>query len=97
MPFGPQGGDPGAGPDMVAGPSSVYDSSITKPGSQYLNVQTNVGAQEFQSNLLSNGYSVVNQTPNAVILNDGINTYTIYTRSSTGLPGASSSGERQHS
>jgi hypothetical protein len=70
------------------GTPSLYDTSITSPGSQYLNVQTNVGAQEFQSNLLANGYNIVKQTDGATILTNGTSTYTIYTRTSTGLPGA---------
>ena len=76
------------GVGLAKGASSLYDTSITRAGSQYLNVQTDVGAQEFQSNLLSNGYSVVNQTPRATILNNGTNAFTIYNRTSTGLPGA---------
>ncbi|MHB8884746.1 MAG: RHS repeat-associated core domain-containing protein [Methylovirgula sp.] len=76
------------GTGLVEGASSLYDTSITNAGSQYLNVQTDVGAQEFQSNLLSNGYNVVNQTPTATVLSNGTDTYTIYTRTSTGQPGA---------
>jgi hypothetical protein len=76
-----------------AGASSLYDTSITRAGSQYLNVQTDVGAQGFQSNLISNGYSIVNQTPGATILNNGTNTWTIYTRTSTGMPGAQFFGQ----
>jgi len=73
-------------------PFSTYNTSITSPGSQYLNVQTNVTAQEFQSNLSSNGYSVVKQTAGTngpvTILNNGGSTYTTYTRTSTGASGA---------
>jgi RHS repeat-associated protein len=71
------------------GPSSLYDdSSITRAGSQYLNVQTDVSATEFQQNLISNGYNVVKQSQGATVLNNGTDTWTIYTRTSTGAPGA---------
>jgi hypothetical protein len=77
--------------------SSVYDTSITSPGSQYPNVRTNVGAQEFQSNLMSNGYKVVKQANGSngpvTVLNNGRSTWTIYERSSTGAPGAQFFGD----
>jgi len=67
--------------------SSQYDSSITSAGSQYPNIQTNVTAEDFQSNLIANGYSVVKETSNSygpvTILSNGKSTYTIYGRTST--------------
>lgn len=74
--------------DILGRTSSLYDTSITRAGSQYLNVQTDVGAAEFQQNLISNGYNAVKQSEGATILNNGTNTFTIYTRTSTGAPGA---------
>lgn len=68
--------------------ASLYDTSITRAGSQYLNVQTDVGAQQFQQNLISNGYNVVTQNAGSTVLNNGTNVWTIYTRTSTGMPGA---------
>ncbi|MFG1400279.1 hypothetical protein, partial [Roseixanthobacter pseudopolyaromaticivorans] len=76
------------GESALNGASSLYDTSITRAGSQYLNVQTDVGAAEFQKNLVSNGYNFVKRSPGATILNNGTNTWTIYTRTSTGVPGA---------
>jgi RHS repeat-associated protein len=69
-------------------PFSTYDTSITSAGSRYLNVQTNVTAQEFTSNLLANGYSISEMSGGVKILNSGSSTYTLYSRTSTGLPGA---------
>jgi RHS repeat-associated protein len=77
-----------AAESALNGASSLYDTSITRASSQYLNVQTDVGAAEFQQNLVSNGYNVVKQSPGAAILNNGTNTWNIYTRTSTGAPGA---------
>jgi hypothetical protein len=68
--------------------SSLYDTSITRAGSQYLNVQTDVGMAEFQQNLISNGFNVAKQTPGTTVLNNGVDTWTVYTRTSTGAPGA---------
>jgi hypothetical protein len=69
-------------------PLSLYDTSNTRARSQYLNAQTNVGAAEFQENLISNGYNVMNQSEGATVLDDGTNIWTIYTRTSVGVPGA---------
>ncbi len=75
----------------AAGPFSTYDTSITNAGSEYLNVKTNVTADQFESNLISNGYSVTNQGTNKngsfTVLNNGTSTYTIYTRTTTGQAG----------
>jgi len=76
-----------------AGNASLWDTSITNAGSRYLNVQTNIGAQEFQSNLISNGYNIVNETNSATILSNDVSTYTMYMRTSNGLPGAQFFGE----
>ena len=78
---------------ITEGASSLYDTSITSRGSQFLNVQTNVGAQEFQSTLISNGFSIQTTGESATILSNGESTYTIYTRASTGLPGAQFFGD----
>ena len=84
--------DPLNGPGPLAGPCSSYDTSITSPGSQYPNVQTNVTKTDFQANLLQNGYNIVKQTNGSngpvTILSNGQSTYTIYTRTSTGQSGA---------
>lgn len=68
---------------------SVWDTSITTAGSKYLNVRTNVTAVEFQENLIASGYKVIGESAKGVIrlTKDGA-AYTIYTRSSTGMPGA---------
>ncbi|QND50314.1 hypothetical protein HB780_22570 [Rhizobium lusitanum] len=75
-------------PELCSG----YDSSATRPGSRYPNVQTTVTAKDFQSNLMSNGYKVVNSGTNAngsfTVLKNGSSTYTIYIRTSTGEIGA---------
>ena len=63
--------------------SSLYNTSITRAGSRYLNAQTDVDAAEFQKNLISNGYNVVKQSEGATVLSNGMNTWTIYTRAST--------------
>jgi filamentous hemagglutinin len=85
---GALGGSCGA----AEGPSSLYDTSIAAPGANELNVVTDVGAQEFQSNLMSNGYQVVAQTVNSngpvTVLSNGASSYTIYIRDSTGGFGA---------
>ncbi len=46
---------------LEEGPTSTYDRSITKRGSEYLNVQMNVTVDQFQANLISSGYSVTSQ------------------------------------
>ncbi len=60
----------------------------TTKGAHYANLAANIGAREFQSNLLGNGYKVVRQTVGSngpvTILSNGTNTYTIYTATSTG-------------
>jgi RHS repeat-associated protein len=68
--------------------SSLYDTTITRSRSKYLNVKTDVGATDFQKNLVSSGYGVVKQSPGTTILSNGTNTWTIYTRTSTQAPGA---------
>jgi RHS repeat-associated protein len=83
---GSGGSADGSDPDKDL--KSQYDTSITRRGSQYPNVQTDVGAQEFQQNLQSNGYNVETQNGGTTVLSDGTNTWTIYTRTSTGMPGA---------
>ncbi len=90
------GGGAGASGDGASGAlggrggtnSSLYDTSITNAGSQYLNVRTDVGAAEFQRNLMSNGYNIIKQTDGVTVLNNGTNTWTIYSRTSTGGAGA---------
>ncbi|WP_459252343.1 DUF637 domain-containing protein [Paraburkholderia xenovorans] len=81
----------GATNNTAGSPSSTYDTSITNAGSEYLNVKTNVTADQFESNLISNGYSVTNQGTNKngsfTVLNNGTSTYTIYTRTTTGQAG----------
>jgi filamentous hemagglutinin len=76
----------------TSGAASGFDTSITSPGSEFLNVQTDVTAEQFQSNLMSNGYSVTSQGTGKngafTVLSDGSSTYTVYTRSSTGSAGA---------
>ncbi|MGH8020742.1 MAG: hypothetical protein ACREIA_21140 [Opitutaceae bacterium] len=68
--------------------ASTYDTSITAAGARMTNVQTNVTAQQFQSNLVSNGFNVVRQTVGSngpvTVLSNGQTTYTIYTATSTG-------------
>ncbi|WP_231663616.1 DUF637 domain-containing protein, partial [Ralstonia solanacearum] len=75
----------------ASGSVSKWDTSITSPGSKFLNVETDVTAQQFQANLMSNGYSVMNQGTGKngafTVLSNGTSTYTIYTRSSTGAAG----------
>ena len=72
----------------LQGASSLYDTSITRVGSRYLNVQTDVGSQQFQLNLLSNGYNVAKQTPTTTVLRKGANEFSFYTRTSTEFYGA---------
>lgn len=71
------------------GPMSTWDTSNTT--GKYLNVDTDLTPQQFQANLMSNGYSVTSQGTNKngpfTVLNNGSSTYTIYTRSSTGGAG----------
>ncbi|HDR8934503.1 beta strand repeat-containing protein [Burkholderia vietnamiensis] len=77
---------------IQAAPYSKWDISVTSQGSKFLNVKTDVTAQQFQSNLQSNGYDVTNQgtgkNGDFTVLSNGRSTYTIYTRSSTGTAGA---------
>ncbi|MDR5734768.1 hypothetical protein QCE47_20870 [Caballeronia sp. LZ025] len=74
-----------------AGAFSTFDTSVTRPGSKYLNVDTDVSAEQFSVNLMSNGYKVNSQGTNKngdfTVLSNGTSTYTIYTRSSTGEAG----------
>ena len=76
----------------TSGANSAFDTSITSPGSKFLNVQTDVTAEQFQSNLISNGYNVTSQGAGKkgafTVLSNGSSTYTVYTRSSTGSAGA---------
>jgi RHS repeat-associated protein len=78
--------------EEAEGRFSTYDTSITLPGSRFLNVGTDVRPQEFQSNLLSNGYNIVKQAISTngpvTVLSNGSQTYAIYTRTTTGLSGA---------
>ncbi|MEN3931815.1 hypothetical protein WJT86_12240, partial [Microvirga sp. W0021] len=75
---------------LTAGISSTYNPA-TK-GSSILNISTNVTASEFQANLLANGYSIIgngiSKNGANVQLSNGISTYSIYTRTSTGSSGA---------
>jgi hypothetical protein len=65
---------------------STYDTTITGPRS-ILNAQTNVSATEFESNLVSSGYSAsASVDGQAIILDNGTNRYVI--RSSTNGPTA---------
>lgn len=76
----------------VNAPFSVWDTSITDAGSRFLNVETNLTAQEFEQNLISNGYSIASKGTNTngpfTVLTNGPSTYTTYIRSSTGESGA---------
>lgn len=61
---------------------------MTAAGARVSNLAANLTAREFQSNLVSNGYSVVRQTVGSngpvTVLSNGQKTYTIYTATSTG-------------
>jgi len=65
--------------------SAITD--VTAAGARVTNIATDVSAGDFGANLISNGYRVVQQTvgPNGpvTVLSNGINTYNIYTASST--------------
>lgn len=74
--------------DQSAAAFSTWDTSITTPGSKFLNAGTNVTVGEFQAQLGANGYTVVKNTGGTTVLSNGQSTYTIYARTSTGLPGA---------
>jgi len=82
--------------DAAAGPYSVYDTSGTWAGGNALNVNTSATSAEAQATLQSNGYSIVRQDVNQngpfTVLSDGTNTYTFYTRTSTGEAGAATYG-----
>jgi RHS repeat-associated protein len=60
----------------------------TTKGARYANLAANIGAKEFQSNLIGNGYKIVRQTVGTngpvTIMSNGTKTYTIYTATSTG-------------
>jgi RHS repeat-associated protein len=69
----------------TAATSSLWDTSATLPGSRYMNVATDVSAQDFGANLVSNGYKVTTRSGGAMVFtNGGQTTYTIYTATSTG-------------
>jgi RHS repeat-associated protein len=78
------------------GSASQWDTSLTKSGSRYLNVGTDVTASDFEKNLIDNGYIVVKRTTGSngpvLILTNGSRTYTIYTASSTGAASAQVTG-----
>jgi hypothetical protein len=77
--------------ELGSAPSSLY-REVTKAGSRQVNRATDVTAADFKSNLISSGYKVINESLGkngpVTVVSDGAKTYTIYTRSSTGAPGA---------
>ncbi|WP_026792550.1 RHS repeat-associated core domain-containing protein [Pleomorphomonas oryzae] len=66
------------------GESSLYDTSITWRRAITPNVRTDVGAAEFQQNLMANGYQIQGQVNGRTILSNGTNRWTIYPRTSAG-------------
>jgi hypothetical protein len=60
----------------------------TVKGSRYANLAAKIGAREFQSNLVNNGYKILKHTVGSngpvTVLSNGSSTYTIYTATSTG-------------
>jgi RHS repeat-associated protein len=66
--------------------------NITAKGSRYTNLAVDLSAAKFQSNLLSNGYKIVQQTVGSngpvTVLSNGEKTYTIYVATSTGAESA---------
>jgi RHS repeat-associated protein len=72
-----------------AGTASAWDTAIPQTG-ELLNVGTNVTATEFQANLVSNGFNIVDRSVSVngqfTVLSNGQTTYTIYTATSTGAP-----------
>ena len=69
--------------------ASTWDTSATLAGSRYTNVATNVSAQTFGANLVSNGFQMTTRASGAMVFtNGGQTTYTIYTATSTGGPSA---------
>jgi hypothetical protein len=73
----------------TAATSSLWDTSATLAGSRYTNVATNVSAQDFGANLVSNGFQMTTRPSGAMVFtNGGQTTYTIYTATSTGGPSA---------
>jgi RHS repeat-associated protein len=82
----------GLGAAEEVGASTLWDTSITDAGSKLVNVQIDISAQQFEQNLLENGFEVTKQLmgPNGpvTILSNGEAQYTIYTATSTGGPSA---------
>jgi RHS repeat-associated protein len=80
----------GAGPAVRT--AWDWDVTITNAGSRLSNARTNMGSQEFQSNLISSGYRIVKQEVGSngpvTVLSNGSSAWTIYTRTSTGQNGA---------
>ncbi|PRA75564.1 hypothetical protein CQ054_22885, partial [Ochrobactrum sp. MYb29] len=87
-------GSAGTGDPCQIDPSlcSDYDTSDTGKGAKQPNVKTDVTADQFKNNLISNGYKVVSsgtsKNGSFTVLSRGSTRYTIYTRSSTGGNGA---------
>jgi hypothetical protein len=73
--------------EIVEGAFSAI-TDVTAAGARVTNIATDVTAGDAAANLLANGYEVVQQTvgPNGpvTVLSNGVNTYNIYTATSTG-------------
>ncbi|ANB16711.1 RHS repeat domain-containing protein [Dokdonella koreensis] len=67
-------------------------ADVTKAGSRYANIAAKLTPEDFQANLISNGYNVIGETVGSngpvTILSNGAKTYTIYTGTSTGAASA---------
>ena len=66
----------------MLGKFSVFDTSVTTKGAKELNIRTNITPEVFQSNLISNGFSISQQTDKFTVLTNGKSTYTVYGRKS---------------
>jgi hypothetical protein len=77
--------------EVVEGAFSAIED-VAAAGSRVSNIATDVTAQEFSANLISNGYQVTQETvgPNGpvTVLSNGVTTYNIYTATSTGASSA---------
>ena len=71
------------------GAASTWNATLQNEGStaEFLNVETNVTADEFVANLTSNGFTVTNQGPSTngtfTVLSNGLTEYALYTATST--------------
>ncbi len=71
-----------------AAPAFTEVANATAKRSRYPNLSADITANDFQSNLLANGYQIVKQSSGSngpvTVLSNGTKTYTVYTATSTG-------------